>query len=87
MNINETVTAIAAAAEEQGAATREISRNVQQAAAGTHEVSSNITGVTKAAGETGSMAGQSLTAADELSRQSSQLRQEVERFVATIRTA
>ncbi|HYH19403.1 MAG TPA: methyl-accepting chemotaxis protein [Azospirillum sp.] len=87
MSISETVTAVAAAAEEQGAATREISRNVQQAAAGTHEVSSNIAGVTKAAGETGSMAGQSLTAADELSRQSNQLRQEVERFVATIRTA
>ncbi|HEY0835470.1 MAG TPA: methyl-accepting chemotaxis protein [Azospirillum sp.] len=87
VGINETVTAIAAAAEEQGAATREISRNVQQAAAGTHEVSANIGGVTKAAGETGSMAGLSRTAADELSRQSNQLRQEVERFVATIRNA
>jgi methyl-accepting chemotaxis protein len=87
MGINETVTAIAAAAEEQGAVTQEISRNVQQAAAGTHEVSANIAGVTRAAGKTGAMAGQSLTAADELSRQSNQLRQEVERFVSTIRNA
>ncbi len=87
VGINETVTGIAAAAEEQGAATQEISRNVQQAAAGTQEVSSNIAGVTRAANETGTMAGQTLSAADELSRQSGLLRQEVERFVATIRSA
>ena len=87
VGINETVTGIAAAAEEQGAATQEISRNVQQAAQGTHEVSSNIAGVTRAAGQTGSMATQTLSAADELSRQSTLLRQEVQRFVATIRSA
>jgi len=85
--INETIAAIAAAAEEQGAATQEISRNVQQASAGTHAVSTNIDGVTKAASSTGAMAGQALTAAGELSREADQLRQEVERFVATIRAA
>ena len=41
--------AIAAAVEEQGAATREIARNVQQAAEGTNQVSSNIAGVRQAA--------------------------------------
>jgi len=85
LGISETVTAVAAAAEEQGAATREISRNVQQAAAGTREVSTNIDGVTRAAGETGSMAAQARAAADTLSHQSAQLRTEVQRFVATIR--
>ncbi|KAA0596667.1 methyl-accepting chemotaxis protein [Azospirillum lipoferum] len=85
LGISETVTAVAAAAEEQGAATREISRNVQQAAAGTREVSTNIDGVTRAAGETGSMASQARAAADTLSHQSAQLRSEVQRFVATIR--
>ncbi|MBP2297702.1 methyl-accepting chemotaxis protein [Azospirillum picis] len=85
LGISETVTAVAAAAEEQGAATREISRNVQQAATGTREVSTNIDGVTRAAGETGGMASQARTAADALSQQSVQLRQEVQRFVATIR--
>ncbi len=85
LGISETVTAVAAAAEEQGAATREISRNVQQAAAGTREVSTNIEGVTRAASETGSMASQARTAADTLSHQSAQLRTEVQRFVATIR--
>jgi methyl-accepting chemotaxis protein len=39
--INDVTTAIAAAVEEQGAATREIARNVQHAAGGTAEVSSS----------------------------------------------
>ncbi|WP_245593548.1 methyl-accepting chemotaxis protein [Azospirillum halopraeferens] len=85
--ISETVTMIAASAEQQGATTHEISRNVQQAAVGTEEVSANIAGVTRAAGETGTMASRSLTAADDLSRQSDRLRREVEHFVATIRSA
>jgi len=46
--INDVTTAIAAAVEEQGAATREIARNVQHAAGGTAEVSSNIVGVSPA---------------------------------------
>ena len=46
--INEVTTAIAAAVEEQGAATREIARNIQHAAGGTSEVSSNIVGVSSA---------------------------------------
>ena len=46
--INDVTTAIAAAVEEQGAATREIARNIQHAAGGTSEVSSNIVGVSTA---------------------------------------
>ncbi|WP_286192307.1 methyl-accepting chemotaxis protein [Roseomonas genomospecies 6] len=87
IGINETITAIAAAAEQQGAATQEISRNVQQASMGTAAVSTNIGGVTRAAGSTGSMADQALNAAGDLSREADQLRQEVERFVAMIRAA
>ncbi len=52
--INEISGAIAAAVEQQGAATSEISGNVQQAANGTRDVSDNITGVARASGETGS---------------------------------
>lgn len=85
VGISETVTTIAAAAEEQGAATREISRNVQEAATGTREVSHTIQGVTRAASETGSMASQARHASDALSQQSAQLRREVERFVTSIR--
>ncbi|SNR95393.1 MULTISPECIES: methyl-accepting chemotaxis protein [unclassified Azospirillum] len=86
VSISETVTTIAAAAEEQGAATQEISRNVQEAAAGTQEVTATIQEVTRAAGETGAMAAHARTASDNLSQQATQLRQEVQRFVASIRT-
>jgi methyl-accepting chemotaxis protein len=85
--INGIATTIATAVEEQGAATREIARNVQAAAQGTTEVSSNITGVTRSAGETGAAASQVLSSATGLSRQSEQLRVEVDKFLATIRAA
>ena len=64
---SEISSAIAAAIEEQGAATLEISRNVQQAAHGTHQVSSNITDVQRGATETGSASSQVLSAAQTLS--------------------
>src|SRR5262249_16939582 len=51
--ISEIASTIAAAVEEQGAATQEISRNVQQAAQGTAQVATNITDVTRGASETG----------------------------------
>ncbi|MBL4667534.1 MAG: hypothetical protein JKY04_09160, partial [Sneathiella sp.] len=47
--ISEIATSIASAVEEQGAATGEISRNVQQAAQSTQEVSQNIDSVNSAA--------------------------------------
>lgn len=86
-HINSITTTIASAVEEQGAATQEIARNVQQAAAGTQEVSANIAGVTQASGETGAAASQINTASSELSRQGDQLRVEVERFLAAVRTS
>jgi len=49
-------TAIATAVEQQGSATLEIARNVQEAARGTGEVSANISGVRQAASETGAAA-------------------------------
>ena len=51
--VNEISGSIASAVEEQGAATREISRNIQQAARGTQEVSISIGGVNDAAGQSG----------------------------------
>jgi methyl-accepting chemotaxis protein len=83
--INQISSAIAAAVEEQGAATQEIARNVEQAATGTKEVSSNISGVTQAAGETGQASGQILQAAKELSQQSERLKSEVGKFLNQIR--
>ncbi|EIZ81721.1 methyl-accepting chemotaxis sensory transducer [Methylobacterium sp. GXF4] len=78
---------IAAAVEEQGAATQEIVRNVAQAASGTGEVTSNIVGVAEASEATGAAAAQVLGAAAALSDQSGLLNAEVARFLNGIRAA
>src|SRR5436190_6532349 len=85
--LSEISSAIAAAVEEQGAETQEISRNVQQAAQGTHEVSSNITEVQRGANETGSASSQVLSAAQSLSKDSNRLKLEVGKFLNTVRAA
>jgi methyl-accepting chemotaxis protein len=85
--INGVAASIAAAVEEQGAATQEIVRNVAQASSGTSQVTSNIASVAQASEETGAAASQVLGAASELSRQSEQLGTEVARFLATVRAA
>jgi methyl-accepting chemotaxis protein len=78
---------IAAAVEEQGAATQEISRNVQQAAQGTQQVSVHITDVERGAGETGSASSQVHSAARSLAGESDRLKNEVEKFLNTVRAA
>ena len=85
--MSEIATAIAAAVEQQGAATREIARNVQEAARGTGEVSSSIGTVSEAASATGAAASQLFAASSELARQSEQLTAKVERFLVDIRAA
>ena len=78
---------IAAAIEQQTAATAEISRNVEQASVGTNEVSANIVGVTQAAGETGQVSMRVLEAAKLLAEQSDNLRTEVDGFLKDIQEA
>jgi methyl-accepting chemotaxis protein len=85
--INQVTTAIAAAVEQQGAATREIARNIQHAAGGTSEVSSNIIGVSTASVEAGSAAGQVLNASGALRREADLLRSEIDAFLSNIRAA
>jgi methyl-accepting chemotaxis protein len=85
--LSEIASAIAAAIEEQGAATQEISRNVQQAANGTHQVSANITDVQRGATQTGAGSSQVLSAAQALSTDSSRLKVEVSKFLASVRAA
>ncbi len=87
LQIDEVASGIAAAVEEQGAATHEIARNVEQASAGTHEVTTNISSVSQAANSTGIAAEQIKTASQELSRQSDTLRNEVERFLEGVKAA
>jgi methyl-accepting chemotaxis protein len=85
--LSEISSTIAAAVEEQGAATQEIARNVQQAAQGTLQVSSNITDVQRGATETGSASSQVLSAAQMLSGDSNRLKTEVGKFLETVRAA
>jgi methyl-accepting chemotaxis protein len=85
--LSEISSTVAAAVEEQGAATQEISRNVQQAAHGTQQVSANVANVERGANETGSASSQVLSAARVLSGDSSRLRQEVSKFLASVRAA
>jgi methyl-accepting chemotaxis protein len=72
---------------QQSAAIQEISRNVQQAAIGTGEVATNISSVSRGASETGSASTQVLTSARSLSRQSNQLKTEVDKFLENVRAA
>ena len=78
---------VAAAVEEQGAATAEIARNIQQAAAGTQNVSDNIEGVSDAANQSGETASDVLQSSDGLAAESEALSNEVGRFLARIKAA
>lgn len=78
---------IASAVEEQGAATREISRNVQMAAAGTQQVTRSVSEVEQGATETGAASGEVLSAARSLAKDSNRLNDEVHRFLSAVRAA
>jgi methyl-accepting chemotaxis protein len=83
--IDQIAATIAAAVEEQGAATQEISRSIQQAAGGAREVSDNVSVVAKSVDETGRMAKDVLGAASELSQQAEIMRREVGNFLERVR--
>jgi methyl-accepting chemotaxis protein len=83
--INDISASIAAAVEEQDAATQEIARNVEQAAQGTQQVSGNIAGVTSAADETGSAANQVLKVAQVVADATGSIGRLVGTFTAEMR--
>ena len=85
--VSEIASTIAAAVEEQGAATLEIARNVAEAARGTGEVSENIAGVNDAARQTGVAASMVVDSAGELSRNGEDLKTQVETFLREVRAA
>jgi methyl-accepting chemotaxis protein len=85
--ISEIATTIAGAVEEQGAATKDIARNVQQAASASQGVADNLSGVTRAANDTGAAASQVLASSEELSRRSETMRLRVETFLSQIKAA
>jgi len=80
-------TAIAAAIEEQGAATQEIARNIDHAATGTHQVFENISSVNQSILETDKAAKEVLNASEALRGEAATLRREVDMFLAEIRKA
>jgi methyl-accepting chemotaxis protein len=85
--VSEIASTIAAAVEEQGAATLEIARNVAEAARGTGEVSQNIAGVNDAARETGLAASRVVESAADLSHNGEDLRTQVDAFLREVRAA
>ncbi|MFD1331682.1 methyl-accepting chemotaxis protein [Methylopila musalis] len=86
-DLSHIATSVAAAVEEQQAATQEIARNVAGAAQGAQRVSEDMGQVRSAADHAGLGASQVQQAAAELARQSARLGQEVDRFLAGIRAA
>jgi methyl-accepting chemotaxis protein len=85
--MSEIASTIASAVEEQGATTKEVSRNVQQAAQGTQQVTSNITDVQRGASEAGSASTQGLSAAQSPSGESNRWKLEVRKFLHSVRSA
>ncbi len=86
-DLNNINSAIAAAVEEQSAATEEIARNVQEAAHGTQLVSSNIGNVTHAAAETGVAAKQLFDNATALGQETNSMKGTVDDFLENVRHA
>ena len=76
---------IAAAVDQQGAATREIARNVHDAAAGAQSVSDHIVSVNRTTEEAGTAARQMREEAGGLARQSEILRGDVDQFLVNVR--
>jgi methyl-accepting chemotaxis protein len=85
--ISEITTSISSAVEQQGTATQSIAQGVRAAASGTLEVAENIERVARGAGETETTSGQMLESAKALSEVSNHLRDEVEKFLDSVRAA
>jgi len=85
--ISEITTSISSAVEEQGTATQSIAQGVEAAAGGTLNVADNIERVARGADETETTSGQMLRSAKALSEVSIHLRDEVEKFLDSVRAA
>jgi methyl-accepting chemotaxis protein len=75
---------IASAVNQQNTAATEISENIRQAAAGTASVARGIAGTAAASETTNRSADQVLNSAQDLTRQATELRSSVERFLASV---
>jgi methyl-accepting chemotaxis protein len=85
--VNEYSSTIAAAVEEQSAATNEIVSNMQTAAHGVDQINANVNSIRTSADETSESTRQVLDAAKLLSQQSEMLNLEVDTFLKGIQAA
>jgi methyl-accepting chemotaxis protein len=85
--IDSVTTRIAAAVEQQGIATKDISRNIQSAVCATQNVARNVEGTTIAVGETSRAAAEVLEAAEYMMSHASDLRTSVDQFLRDVEAA
>lgn len=85
--VNDAITSIASAVEEQGTATREIVRSISQVSDGTHVVTQNISHVSQAAAETESVAGSLLSSSTTIGAESTTLQEKVRAFISQMKAA
>ncbi len=83
--LNEVMLGLSSAIEEQQAASNEISRSVQITSEGTRQVSAEIVNVSDGAEKSGHASTHVMSAAEELSSLSGQLKHEVDQFLAEVR--
>ena len=82
--VNEYTSSIATAIAQQNAATSSISQNIQQAAQGTQDVADSMNVVTSSVEETNSSANDVLEASSSVSKQATELRQTISRFLKDV---
>ncbi len=86
-DLDEVASRVASSAEEQAAATSDISRNMNRVAEHTGEMTGSVDGLRKAAVSSNEGAEDVLQASQNLNRNAQALRQEVEVFIEAVRTA
>ena len=86
-HIDEISSTVAAAVEEQGAATNEIAVNIQQASQGTTDVTRNMVDVNQATQKTGEAAGTVSQASQNLSEQFDAMKKSVDSFLQSVRNS
>ena len=85
--VDEEVSSIAAAVEQQGAATQEIVRNIHEASEGNNNVALNIIEVSTAVSATGDLASSMFEVAQVLEESGTGLDAEVKKFLADVKAA
>lgn len=78
---------VAAAVEEQSAATQQISRNVQEVSTATNEVNKNINGVSDAASRTGDAANTVSRVSLDMAQETLKLKETVDSFLMAVKNA